>query len=126
MSPAYGDEGYYVEVEDVEPSPQSEPSGPEAVRQAVGDATSDKQSGTPVSDSLTIARDDTAIESMPTRHVDYLAHNWKEEDIWASWKHIVAKRKLYSNGPRLENASWRTWTKLKCQLKTVSPETLNW
>ncbi len=77
-------------------------------------------------DARLAAGDDTAIENEPTRHVDYLSHNWKEEDIWASWRHIVAKRKAYSNSPRLENASWRTWAKSKYQLKTVSPETLNW
>ena len=73
-----------------------------------------------------IAGDDTTIQVQPTRHVDYLSHNWKEEDIWSSWRHVVGKRKSYSNSTRLENASWRTWTKAKYGLKTVSPEKLNW
>ena len=72
------------------------------------------------------AGDDTAVSREPTRHVDYLSHNWKEEDIWSSWKHVVSRRKVYSNSPRLENASWRTWTKSMYRLKTVSPERLNW
>lgn len=72
------------------------------------------------------AGDDTAIRIEPTRHVDYLSHNWKEEDIWSSWRHIVGKRKAYSNSSRLENASWRTWAKAKYGLQTVSPERLNW
>ena len=72
------------------------------------------------------AGDDTAIRIEPTRHVDYLSHNWKEEDIWSSWRHIVGKRKAYSNSTRLENASWRTWAKAKYGLQTVSPERLNW
>ena len=72
------------------------------------------------------AGDDTAIRIEPTRHVDYLSHNWKEEDIWSSWRHIVGKRKAYSNSLRLENASWRTWAKAKYGLQTVSPERLNW
>ncbi|KAL8726896.1 MAG: hypothetical protein Q9181_005887 [Wetmoreana brouardii] len=72
------------------------------------------------------AGDDMDVRREPTRHVDYLSHNWKEEDIWASWKHVIATRKLYSNSTRLENASWRTWAKSKYRLKTVSPETLNW
>lgn len=72
------------------------------------------------------AEDDTAVRTQPSRHVDYLSHNWKEEDIWSSWKLIVSKRKAYNNSARLENASWRTWTKSKNKLKTVSPETLNW
>lgn len=71
--------------------------------------------------------DDQAIEDQPTRHVDYLSHEWKaEEDIWSSWRYIVARRNVYSNGMRLENASWRTWAKTKYHLKTVSPEALNW
>ena len=72
------------------------------------------------------AGDDSVVESEPTRHVDYLSHAWNEEDIWSSWRHIVAKRECYENWPRLENASWRTWAKSKHQLKTISPETLNW
>lgn len=70
--------------------------------------------------------DDQAIEDQPTRHVDYLSHQWKEEDIWSSWRYIVARRNVYNNSVRLENASWRTWTKAKYNLSTVSPETLNW
>ncbi|KAI4235585.1 MAG: hypothetical protein L6R40_006447 [Gallowayella cf. fulva] len=70
--------------------------------------------------------DDMNLQTEPTRHVDYLSHSWKEEDIWSSWRHVVARRKVYSNSTRLENASWRTWAKSKYRLKTVSPETLNW
>lgn len=72
------------------------------------------------------AEDDTAVRTLPSRHVDYLSHNWKEEDIWESWKYIVSRRGDYTNSARLENASWRTWMKSKNKLKTVSPETLNW
>lgn len=72
------------------------------------------------------AGDDLAVRVEPSRHVDYLSHNWKEEDIWSSWRHIVAKRKVYGNSSRLENASWRTWAKSKNRLKTISPDALNW
>lgn len=72
------------------------------------------------------AEDDTAVRHHPTQHVDYLSHNWREEDIWSSWRYIVSKRGEFSNGRRLENASWRTWMKSKYKLRTVSPETLNW
>lgn len=72
------------------------------------------------------ANDDNAIVHEPTRHVDYLAHEWKEEDIWSSWRYIVARRKTINNSVRLENAAWRTWTKAKNNLKTISPESLNW
>lgn len=80
----------------------------------------------PLSDPMPVAGDDTAIRCEPSRHVDYLSHDWKEEDIWSSWRHIVARRKVYKNSPRLENASWRSWAKSKNRLKTVSPEKLNW
>ena len=72
------------------------------------------------------ARDDQTIEREPSRHVDYLSHVWKEEDIWASWRYITGRRKMYSNSARLENAAWRTWTKTMNRLETVSPEALNW
>ncbi|EAW13581.1 protein phosphatase regulator REG1 [Aspergillus clavatus NRRL 1] len=74
----------------------------------------------------TLAADDALAEEEPSRHVDYLSYEWKEEDIWKSWRYVVGRRDVYSNGARLENASWRTWAKLKHRLGTVSPETLNW
>ncbi|KAF2093144.1 hypothetical protein NA57DRAFT_23438, partial [Rhizodiscina lignyota] len=77
-------------------------------------------------DHAYISEDDTAIRPQPTQHVDYLSYEWQEEDIWASWRHIVSKRRVYGERSRLENASWRTWTKQKYQLRTISPETLNW
>jgi hypothetical protein len=91
----------------------------------------EKPSATPVpEDGLLLCthrpRDDQAIENEPTRHVDYLAHEWRLEDIWSSWRYVVARRKVYSNSVRLENASWRTWAKAKDNLRTVTPESLNW
>ncbi|KAJ5549724.1 hypothetical protein N7535_002339 [Penicillium sp. DV-2018c] len=70
--------------------------------------------------------DDSLIEDEPSRHVDYLAHDWEEEDIWSSWRYVTSRKNIYSNGVRLENASWRTWAKAKHNLKTISPESLNW
>ena len=70
--------------------------------------------------------DDHAVEREPTRHVDYLSHDWKEEDIWTSWRYIVHRRKHIPQSVRLENASWRTWMKAKYNLRTISPEALNW
>ena len=72
------------------------------------------------------AEDDTAVSTRPSRQVDYLSHNWREEDIWSSWRYIVNRRGEFPNSERLENASWRTWMKAKNNLSTVSPETLNW
>ncbi|KAL5333597.1 hypothetical protein BJX70DRAFT_55297 [Aspergillus crustosus] len=74
----------------------------------------------------TPAADDNAVEEEPTRHVDYLSHEWREQDVWTSWRYVVARRGIYENSVRLENASWRTWAKLKHNLGTISPEALNW
>lgn len=83
-------------------------------------------SSIPETPDIPTAADDTAVETQPTRHVDYLSHEWREEDIWSSWKHIVSNRDSFNNSARLENASWRTWMKAKNNLRTISPETLNW
>lgn len=72
------------------------------------------------------SEDDSAVRAEPSRHVDYLSYEWKEEDIWSSWRHIVEHRRVYGERSRLENASWRTWAKSQFNLRTVSPETLNW
>lgn len=85
-----------------------------------------KQSPPELSHQNSNTEDDTAVERVPTAHVDYLSHNWAEEDIWASWRYIVSKRKAYENSFRLENAVWRSWTKSKYQFKTIAPGQLNW
>ncbi|EMC93549.1 hypothetical protein BAUCODRAFT_113998 [Baudoinia panamericana UAMH 10762] len=90
----------------------------------VGSTTDTTASDSPLP-TPTVA-DDTAIKQEPKQHVDYLSHNWREEDIWSSWRHIVSQRRVYGQRSRLENASWRTWAKSKYKLRTVSPETLNW
>jgi hypothetical protein len=77
-------------------------------------------------DPLPMSEDDTAVRKEPSHHVDYLSYDWREEDIWSSWRHIVEHRKVYGERSRLENASWRTWAKSQFKLKTVSPDTLNW
>ncbi|KAI0383878.1 hypothetical protein F5Y04DRAFT_278504 [Hypomontagnella monticulosa] len=116
---------YFGPLEDLEPPPSPRTGDSYTVSPTDPDTsavTSRPDSpGTPER-----AEDDTAVEYHPTQHVDYLSHNWKEEDIWSSWRYIVSKRREYTNGPRLENASWRTWMKAKYKLKTVTPETLNW
>lgn len=123
--PSYDDVGFFEPAEDLEP-----PLSPQHSDSYTVSPTSNSTSTTasrPISpDPVEHAEDDSAVRSQPSRHVDYLSHNWKEEDIWSSWKLIVSKRKAYNNSARLENASWRTWAKSKNRLKTVSPETLNW
>lgn len=76
--------------------------------------------------STTKVPDDIALRTQPTAQVDYLSHNWEEEDVWRSWRNMTRQKKAIANGARLENASWRTWWKQRNKLGTVSPETLNW
>ncbi|SDA02842.1 BZ3500_MvSof-1268-A1-R1_Chr11-1g03183 [Microbotryum saponariae] len=71
--------------------------------------------------------DDSGITTrLPSICVDYLSHDWAEDDVWASWKAMTKHKAEIANGVRLENASWRTWAKQRGKLKTISPETLNW
>ncbi|PYI07425.1 hypothetical protein BO78DRAFT_92297 [Aspergillus sclerotiicarbonarius CBS 121057] len=102
-------------------SSQFDQKEPEALSDVSVDSSADLQRLTQAP-----AADDSTIEDEPSRHVDYLSHEWRQEDIWASWRYVVARRNVYDNGVRLENASWRTWAKLKLNLGTVSPEALNW
>ncbi|GMM58351.1 protein phosphatase regulator [Maudiozyma humilis] len=81
-------------------------------------------------DDILIPQDDNDVVVEPERHVDYLSHNWQEDEISNSWKYIILKKKKRDidlvNAARLENASWRTWAKTRNHLKTVSPEVVNW
>ena len=70
--------------------------------------------------------DDSSFDTQPAAQVDYLSHDWKEEDVWRSWRSMTRQKNAIANGMRLENASWRTWWKQRNNLPTVSPETLNW
>ncbi|KAI0339591.1 hypothetical protein BDW22DRAFT_1431493 [Trametopsis cervina] len=70
--------------------------------------------------------DDTSFSTQPDGQVDYLSHEWREEDVWRSWRSMTRQKNAIANGTRLENASWRTWWKQRNKLKTISPETLNW
>ncbi|KAG9244467.1 hypothetical protein BJ878DRAFT_389593, partial [Calycina marina] len=72
------------------------------------------------------SEDDTAAHARPSRHVDYLTHEWSEEEIWSSLKWITARRKEHPNSERLMNASWRCWEKLRRNLKTVPCGIVMW
>lgn len=124
--PRYDDGGYFGHVEISEPSPSPVSGYGYTSSPMTGQVESNCTSRPGTPDFCERAEDDIAIKAQPSRHVDYLSHNWREEDIWSSWKHIVSRRGDYSNSARLENASWRTWMKAKNNLSTVSPETLNW
>ncbi|XXG94617.1 hypothetical protein Hte_000874 [Hypoxylon texense] len=116
---------YFGPLEDLEPPPSPRTGDSYTVSPTDQDTSATtSRPGSP--EAIERAEDDTAVARHPTQHVDYLSHEWREEDIWSSWRYIVSKRGEYINGPRLENASWRTWMKAKYKLKTVTPETLNW
>ncbi|CZT02832.1 uncharacterized protein RCO7_05959 [Rhynchosporium graminicola] len=91
--------------------------------------------------TITGTRDCEALEVQPCGNVNYLLHQWREEDVSASWKHVVSKSKSWNEDVssldsskwkrhnivrRLENSSWRTWSKLRFGLRTVHPKTINW
>ncbi|KAI8882370.1 hypothetical protein K501DRAFT_251621 [Backusella circina FSU 941] len=62
----------------------------------------------------------------PEMCVDYLSYKFDEMDLAASWRVMTKQKKQVVDGIRLENASWRTWAKQRNNLKTISPQTLNW
>ncbi|KAI5466624.1 hypothetical protein BGZ63DRAFT_2871 [Mariannaea sp. PMI_226] len=133
MFPSYAQEKLFVQPQihaddNLEPPPSPRTGDSYTVSPAEHDSSdvsnNTSRPGTP--ELVEHAEDDTAVTSKPSRQVDYLSHDWKEEDIWSSWRYIVTRRGEFSNSARLENASWRTWMKAKNNLKTVSPETLNW
>lgn len=76
--------------------------------------------------ALNVIPDDSALSTAPRAQVDYLSHDWEEEDVWRSWRNMTRQKNAIANGARLENASWRTWWKQRNKLGTISPETLNW
>lgn len=77
-------------------------------------------------DRAPMADDNDVQTRLPSICVDYLSHDWDESDVWTSWKAMTRHKNELANGVRLENASWRTWAKQRSNLKTISPETLNW
>lgn len=79
-----------------------------------------------ISVSTNTVPDDSSLSTLPRAQVDYLSHDWQEEDVWKSWRNMTRQKNEIANGMRLENASWRTWWKKRNKLKTVSPEKLNW
>lgn len=120
--PNYDDASSFGRRDESAGVPPSSPAfGDESGTESTGTTRSDSPLATPT------VVDDSAVKDEPSRQVDFLSHEWREEDIWSSWRHIVSQRKtVYGERSRLENASWRTWAKTKFDLRTVSPERLNW
>lgn len=70
-------------------------------------------------------KDDSELSIATSRSVDYLSHEWTDEEIGPSWGAVSSAKSLI-NKDRLENVIWRAWTKFKNNLSTISPEELNW
>jgi hypothetical protein len=91
-----------------------------------GNWTGNLRTDSPVpAENVERAKDNATLQTKPTRHVDYLSHDWEEDNIWSSWVHIKSNRKTYYDSDRLTNALWRIWMKSKYQLKIASAEGLN-
>lgn len=120
--PSYTDDSSSAQSEEDFDQPSSPEDGPSSTEHGTGRL--DTPSNTP--ELFLLSVDDTEVRHQPVRQVDYLSHEWREQDLWSSWRYIVSNRSRYGNRSRLENACWRTWAKQKHKLKTVTPETLNW
>jgi hypothetical protein len=125
--PSYDDLGYhgnYEQVEDLE-SPESPRTYDTcAISQSSNSTAANSKPESP--ELIKHPKDDTAVRFEASRHVDYLSRDWLEGDIWASRKYIATRRKSFANSHRLENTLWRTWGKRRGNVKTISPESLNW
>lgn len=120
LFPSYHEEGYFDKIAGV---PALTPSGDARTALPAWKRTSEASF---LTESTRTVVDDTAIRKEPREHVDYLSHDWTEDELSASWRSIVSKQTVDNNSRRLENASWRAWMKAKYRLKTVAPETLEW
>ena len=60
-----------------------------------------------ISVSTNAVPDDSSLSTLPRAQVDYLSHDWQEEDVWRSWRNMTRQKNEITNGMRLENASWR-------------------
>ncbi|KAH7111843.1 hypothetical protein B0J11DRAFT_543152 [Dendryphion nanum] len=69
---------------------------------------------------------DSTIRHEPLSQVDYLSHDWQEDDMWSSWRYIVLNARLHEGSSRFENALWRAWAISKYKLKIIPPENINW
>ena len=49
--------------------------------------------------------DDASLQPLPHGQVNYLSHNWQEEDVWRSRQNMTEQKNEIVNSVRLENAS---------------------
>ena len=74
------------------------------------------------------AEDDTSLytAAQPAHGVDYLAYEWKTDDLWTSYKHVHSNRDGIRASTRLENALWRVWWRDARGLGRVDPKVIHW
>lgn len=72
------------------------------------------------------SEDDSVIRAQPYEQVDYYTYEWREDDLWATWKHLAGHRGAYLQWSRLENAAWRIWARYAFKRNRIAPESINW
>lgn len=82
----------------------------------------------PTAPPFIFAEDDISLHSssQPAHCVDYLAHEWKTDDLWTSYKHVHSHREGIRASKRLENALWRVWWRDNQGLKRIGPDAIHW
>ncbi|KAJ7694591.1 hypothetical protein B0H17DRAFT_1199117 [Mycena rosella] len=60
------------------------------------------------------------------RQVDYLSHEWAEEDIWRSWRNVTRQKNEIINGMRLENASGALGSSSAKSSRQLKDEDVTW
>lgn len=122
--PTYDKEDFFNQGKELDP-PASEVSDTQSTASPVT-PTFPSEEPVDLSNIPKTAGDDNSIENEPTTQVDYLSHQWKEEELWGSWRFVTSNRDRFQNVIRLENASWRAWSKSKDNLQVISPARLAW
>ena len=82
----------------------------------------------PTTPPFIFAEDDISLHtsSQPAHCVDYLAHEWKTDDLWTSYKHVHSHRDGIRASKRLENALWRVWWRDSHSIQRLDPEVIHW
>jgi hypothetical protein len=111
---------YREQVVDLGPPASPRANDPYTVSQASNSISiNDQTPGSVV--SAEHAEDDTMAQVRPSRYVGYLFHDWKEEDVWSSWKHIVSKGELYDHSAKTGERSLASLDEVEVSVKDRAP-----
>ncbi|KAJ3373149.1 hypothetical protein GGF31_001138 [Allomyces arbusculus] len=79
---------------------------------------------------LTMGDQVHAAALRPQQYVDYLHHDWNDEDLADSWKLVTKLKngplKAGGKGERLEYITWRIWWQRKGMLGKAHPYSIQW